>query len=93
MPTLKLNAKDAKYATFGDLEGYELVVSDIIEEWRWGVLYTTVIKDSSGNFWEVTYRVQTGDNYYHEFDDMDEVEFTQVEPEEVVITRYKPVKN
>jgi hypothetical protein len=93
MPVMKMKSEDAKYATYGDLEGYELVTSDIIEEWRWGVLYTTVIKDPDGKFWSVTYRIQTGDNYYHEFEDSDEVEFTQVEPVEVVTIKYKPVKD
>lgn len=93
MKNLVLKSEDARLAVGGDHEDYELVVEDIVDTWRWGNIYEAVIKDAEGNLWQTAYRVQEGDNYHHEFEDMNEVEFYPVEAKEVTTVKYVRLKD
>jgi hypothetical protein len=93
MKTLKLKSKLAREVVSEGNDDYELVSDEIIDEWRWGNLYESIIKDEDGNLWGSTYRVQTGDNYHHEFEDLDEVEFYPVKAVEVKKIVYKRIKD
>jgi len=93
MANLVLSADDAQLAVGGDHQDYELVHNEIIDEWRWGNIYQSVIKDSEGKLWEVSYRVQSGDNYHHEFEDLGTVEFYPVEAKEVTTVTYVRIKD
>lgn len=93
MSKLVLKSEDARLAVGGDHEDYELVVEEFVEKWRWGNLYEAIIQDSDNKLWGITYRVQEGDNYYHEFEDVDEVEFYPVEKREVTTVRYVRLKD
>jgi len=93
MANLVLSADDAQLAVGGDHQDYELIHDEVIDEWRWGNIYQAIIKDSEGKLWGVDYRVQTGDNYHHEFEDMDTVEFYPVEAKEVTKVIYAQAKD
>lgn len=89
MANLVLPAKEAMVVVSEGSDSYELIHSDMVGEWRWGVIYEAVIKDSEGNLWGTTYQVQTGDNYYHEFEDLDQVEFYPVKAITKTIVTYE----
>jgi hypothetical protein len=89
MANLVLPSKEARQIIVEGSDDYEVIKEDIVETWRWGNLYETIIKDKDGNFWGVTFRVQEGDNYHHEFEDLDEVEFYSVVPKEITTVVYK----
>jgi hypothetical protein len=89
MANLVLSSKQARTVVDECSDDYTVVHTDLVEEWRWGVLYETIVKDAEGNLWGVTYRVQTGDSYYHEFEDLDEVEFYPVKAVEKTVITYQ----
>ena len=93
MANLVLSADDAQLAVGGDHQDYELMYRDIIDEWRWGNIYQSIIKDSKGKLWGADYRIQAGDNYHHEFEDLDTVEFYPVEAKEVTTVTYVRIKD
>ena len=74
-----------------EAEGYDLVKTEIIGEWRWGVVNQVIITDSLGNFWATTYRETTGDEYYTSLDDAGKVKLDRVVPVQVTTEVYKKV--
>lgn len=94
MAKMKLPSKDARMAVYEGTDKYESIQCEVVDEWRWGNLYEAVIQDKeTEKYWSVTFRVQTGDNYYNELDEYDEVEFTEVKPFEKVTVEYRAVKD
>lgn len=94
MPTMTLPSNEATQAIYEKNDKFESVSEEVVEEWRWGNIYESVILEKeTGKYWSVTYRVQSGDHYYHEFEDLDEVEFYQVEPHEKTTVEYIKVKD
>lgn len=93
MANLVLPAKEAQIIVSEGDDDYELLSQKVIDEWRWGNVYESVIKDSEGKLWGVTYRVQSNDNYYHSFEDLDEVEFYPVEAVTVKRVVYRQIKD
>ena len=90
-----LSKEDARDSIYGDLEGFKTVLNEIIETGRWSIIYDLVIQDeASGKFYESTYScgaTEMQDESPFEYDG-DEIEFTEVEPVEVIKIEYRPVK-
>lgn len=93
MRKLTLSSSDARLAVGGDHDDFDVVSDKVIDEWRWGNVYKTIIKDADGNLWGVNYRVQTGDNYHHEFENVNEVDFYPVVAKEVTTVVYERLKD
>lgn len=92
MNKLILDSERAIAICDGELDSeYTFVYSEFAGEWRWGVCYWVIIKDSSDNLWGVDYRVQIGDNYYNSLEDGGSAHFYPVEAVEVTTTEYKRV--
>jgi len=92
MKPLILESEVAQDLAVGcDTNGYVYIANNFVGEWRWGVNYELVIKDSAGNYWATVYQEQTGDNYHNSLED-NSAHFYPVVPEEKVITTYKRVK-
>lgn len=93
MSKLVLSSDDAIDAVNGDHDDYKVIVSEIVDEWRWGVITEVVVQDTDGKYWSVCYKEQSGDEYYNELQDLSEVEFTQVTPVEVMTIKYVEIKD
>ncbi len=64
---------------------YKWVSTDVIDEWRWGNVYETVVQDKQDDtFWGFTYQEQSGDHYHNSLEDDDETEMYQLVATEVV---------
>jgi hypothetical protein len=70
---------------------YVLVNSEYAGEWRWGVSYEVVIKDSEGKLWGTTYNQQSGDHYYNSLED-GPVHFYPVEAIEKTVIEYRRIR-
>lgn len=93
MQKLVLSSNDAKAAVYGDHSTIESILLEVGDEWRWGVWYRAVVKDSEGNLWGTDFQVQTGDNYYNSLEENSEVEFYPVVAKEVTVVTYEEVKD
>ena len=71
---------------------YELVTQEYWGEWRWGVETRTriIIKDTADRYWAHIYREQSGDPHYNSLEEEGPLaEFEEVEPYEVVETKFR----
>lgn len=74
---------------------YRFVTVNYYGQWRWGVNYELVIQDKvTGKYFAAICQEQTGDHYYNSFDPehvSSPIEFYEVEPYEITLTKYKKV--
>lgn len=88
---MKVSSKEAMAIWHEDNPDFVQEALVYLEEWRWGILYDAIYKQlSTGKFYSATIRVQTGDNYYVDWEDGD-VEFIEVDKVPVTVYRYEPV--
>jgi hypothetical protein len=94
MPKITLSSHEAMEAVYEGSEKFKPVSVEVIDEWRWGNVYEAIILEKdTGKYWSTDFRVQTGDNYYNDLDEVSETQFVQVEPYEKVIVEYRVVKD
>jgi hypothetical protein len=86
---MKVNRELAEFIIDEDATDWRPVKDTILETGRWDVLHLAVYKHND-KFYEVAYRV--GATEYQEqtelFDEPGDVEFFEVEPKQVTVTKY-----
>lgn len=96
---LELDVGDST-TTWGDEDGgypvnFQLVHAKMIDTSRWDHIHERVYEDlNTGKFYRTTYRVgatECQDTRPYEYDG-EEVDFTEVEPYEIVTIKYRAVK-
>lgn len=79
----------------GDTEYLEEISNRPIDTGRWSVQHRLIFKDTrDGTFWDVGYQVgatESQDESPWEYDG-DEIDCVQVEPVQVITTKYRPVQ-
>jgi hypothetical protein len=71
---------------------FTVVANRMYSQWRWGVEWQLVVKDSDDRYWETIYREQTNPEYYISLTDAELVRFDEVEPYEEVIVKFRAKK-
>lgn len=74
---------------------YKLVTNEYYGQWRWGVQHRMIIQDmATAKYFAAICEEQIGDHYYNSFDPecgYSPIEFTEVQPFEITLTKYKEV--
>lgn len=70
------------------MDGFQVVSKEIIDEYRWGVIYEIILQDGAGNFWIFDYQEQVGDHYHNSLEDYEKVGLNQVKRVEKVTYSY-----
>ena len=93
-PELEILSKNSEDACYGDLEGFKVVLEEVIETWRWGNLNRVIVQSETTNkYYESSYRDTSGD-YGGDFTDCNDEDLTwvEVEPKERVTIVDETVK-
>lgn len=99
MTTIKLESELAYELYCGEQDDcYTVVSQEFHSEWRWGTNTEMVIQDlATGKFYAAICQEQVGDNYYNSFEgdgfgNSSPIEFYEVVPHEVTVTKYVRAK-
>jgi hypothetical protein len=93
--SIKLESELAYELYCGEEDDCYKVVSQTYEsDWRWGTNTEMVVQDlATGKFYAAICQEQQGDHYYNSFEeDSGPIEFYEVVPEEITVTKYVKVK-
>jgi hypothetical protein len=89
--TIKIPAESFEILAMehGSVDDLTFVDSSYAGQWRWGVRYRIVFKDSADNYWQHTYQEQIGDHFYLSFQDADTVTAKRVYPKQITTYVYE----
>lgn len=97
---IKLEAELADALYYGESDDcYKFITNEYWGTWRWGVSYRLVIQDlATGKYFAAIRQEQIGDHYWNSFvgdgfGSSSPIEFTEVEPVRITLTKYKEVSN
>lgn len=95
MPKIQLPVSVVRETIWGDAEETELISTEEIDTSRWANIYVCTFKYQD-KFYQFEYRQGTGDSGERpfEYDDEDKpIDCVEVEPYEVTVTKYRPIKD